>query len=155
MDAHRDDVSFPVHPVPHVPRAREAGDHDVALWRFDAANAVSNAVLGALRDKTMVCLAQRMPWQLYFYSGTETFCGAGVGGGCDSFVYADKTIAGCQTYTGWYVQLDDDTGCYNTAFKMGMPHTGFESIGCEMPDVNYLDDGATTLDDNIGELYYR
>ena len=132
---------------------KDLGDGNVALWKFDATSVISNAVLGALRDKATSCFAQQTPWQPYLYSGTETFCGSAAIG-CDSFVYADKTIAGCQGYSGWYIQVDDDTGCYNTAFKMGMPHTGYESIGCEMPDVNYLDDGPTTLDDDTGELYY-
>lgn len=135
---------------------KDLGDGDIALWRFDAANAISNAMLGALRDKTTRCLAQQTPWQPYFYSGTETFCGTGGEGGCDSFAYVNTSEAGCaSSYTGWYIQLDGDTGCYSTAFKMGMTHAGYESMGCELPDVNYLDDGPTTLDDNIGELYYR
>jgi hypothetical protein len=59
------------------------------------------------------------------------------------------------SYAGWYTQMDGDTGCYNTAFKLGMTHTGYETIGCEMPDANFLDDGPTTEDDRTGELYYR
>lgn len=135
---------------------KDLGDHNVALWKFDPQNAISNAVLGALRDRTPVCLAQQVPWMPYFYDGTETFCGTGAEGGCDSFVYVNSSITGCpSTYTGWYLQLDGDTGCYNAAFKIGMTHTGYETIGCEMPDVNYLDDGPTSTDDNTGELYYR
>lgn len=131
---------------------KDLGDDDFALWQFDAANAISSAVLGALRDKTTSCLAQQTPWQPYSYSGTETFCGFAGGGGCDSFAYTSGVGCG---YTGSNIQLDDDTGCYNTAFKMGMTHTGYENIGCAIPDVNYLDDGPTTLDDDTGELYYR
>lgn len=134
---------------------KDLGDEDLALWQFDPESAISNAVLAALRDKTTSCLAQQVPWQPYSYSGTETFCGTGGEGGCDSFAYVDTSAPGCVAYTGWYLQLDGDTGCYNAAFKMGMTHAGYETIGCELPDVNYLDDGPSSLDDNIGELYYR
>jgi hypothetical protein len=148
---------IPAAVTPSELMVKDLGDGDVALWRFDAANAISKAVLAALRDKTTGCLAQQVPWQPYFYSGTESFCGTGGEGGCDSFVYVDTAGVGCQSYTGWYLQLDGDTGCHNAAFKMGMTHPGFESQGCELatPDVNYLDDGPTTLDDQIGELYFR
>lgn len=134
---------------------KDLGDGDVALWTFDSQNAISNAVLGALRDKTASCLAQQVAWQPYRYTGTESFCGTGSEGGCDSFVYSSG--AGCAgvTYTGWWLELDGDTGCYNAAFKMGMPHSGYEAIGCEIPEANFLDDGPTTTDDPFGELYYR
>lgn len=46
-------------------------------------------------------------------------------------------------------------GCYRTGFKMGMPHTGYEGIGCEIPESNFLDDGPSSDDDPYGELYYR
>src|SRR6185295_20231081 len=105
--------------------------------------------LGALRDKTVVCLSAQPEWKPYFYSGTEAFCGTGGEGGCRAFVYTDTT--GCvNSYTGWYMQLDGDTGCYNTAFKMGMTHAGYENLGCEIPEANFLDDGPTTLDDATG-----
>jgi hypothetical protein len=135
---------------------KDLGDRDVALWQFDPTSTISNAVLGAMRDKTVACLSNQPIWQPYFYSGTEAFCGTGGEGGCRAFVYVDTTMMGCvSTYTGWYTQLDGDTGCYNTAFKMGMTHTGLEDSGCERPEANFLDDGPTTLDDATGELYFR
>lgn len=147
---------IPANAVPVDLMVRDLGDGDIALWKFDSANQISNAVLGALRDKAVSCQQNRVPWQPYRYSGTESFCGTGGEGGCDSFVYVNGTMAGCPSaYVGWYTELDGDTGCYNAAFKLGMTHTGFETIGCEMPDVNYLDDGPTSTDDNTGELYYR
>jgi hypothetical protein len=130
----------------------------IALWHFDATSTISNAVLGALRDKTIACLPQQALWRPYQYDGTEAFCGTGAEGGCDSFVYVNGTVGtGCITYGGWYLQLDGDTGCYNAAFKIGMVYANPPS-GCEMVDVNYLDSGpppAAGADDNIGELYYR
>jgi hypothetical protein len=146
---------IPAAATPTSLMVKDLGDGDIAQWRFDPQSAVSNAVLGALRDKTVGCVAGQTPWQPYFYSGTETFCGTGGEGGCASFVYVDTAAPGCGPYTGWYVQLDGDTGCYNAAFKIGMTHAGYEDIGCERPEANYLDDGPTTLDDNTGELYYR
>lgn len=145
-------------PATESPRdlmVKDLGDGDLALWTFDAQSAISNAVLAALRDKTASCLAQQPAWQPYRYTGTEAFCGTGSEGGCDSFVYSSG--AGCAgvNYTGWWLELDGDTGCYNAAFKMGMPHTGYESTGCEVPESNYLDDGPSSADDPFGELYYR
>lgn len=134
---------------------KDLGDGDLALWAFDPQSAISSAVLAALRDKTASCLAQQPAWQPYRYTGAEAFCGTGGEGGCDSFIYTSG--AGCTgtTYTGWWLELDGDTGCYSAAFKMGMPHTGYEATGCEIPEANYLDDGPTTTDDAQGELYYR
>lgn len=133
---------------------KDLGDGDHALWQFSASNAVSSAALGGLRDKTMICLTNAgVTWQPYAYTGTETFCGNGGEGGCDSFIYTDGVT--CGTYSGWYTQMDGDGGCYSTAFKMGMPPTGYETMGCEIPESNYLDDGPSTLDDRAGELYYR
>lgn len=133
---------------------KDLGDGDFALWRFDAANPVAKAALGALRDKTQGCVANQTPWMPYLYQGMESFCGTGGEGGCDSFVYTDGTGCGAN-YRGWYIQLEGDTGCHNAAFKIGMTHAGLETQGCEPVDVNYLDDGPSTADDQIGELYYR
>lgn len=145
---------IPASATPAKFMVKDLGDGDTALWNFDGTNAVSNAVLAALRDKTASCVLNGTPWTPYSYSGTEGFCGTGAEGGCDSFVYSSS--AGCSVnYTGFYVALDGDTGCYNTAFKMGMTHTGYETLGCEIPEANFLDDGPTTLDDQVGELYYR
>lgn len=133
---------------------KDLGDNDVALWHFDSTSTISNGVLGAFRDKVPICFVSQPIWQPYFYSGTEPFCGTGGEGGCDSFVYT--TGPGCaNSYTGWYLQLDGDSGCYNAAFKIGMTHTGLETSGCASPDVNFLDDGPTTMDDTHGELYFR
>jgi hypothetical protein len=144
---------IPSQAVPTDFMVKDLGDGDVALWHFDALSAISKAALAALRDKVPRCLSGQSPWQPYRYTGTETFCGTGGEGGCRAFAYVDRTMPGCaNTYAGWYTQLDGDTGCHNTAFKMGMPHTGYETLGCEMPDVNYLDDGPSTTDDNTGEL---
>src|SRR5512140_2614343 len=104
---------------------KDLGDGDSAVWQFDG-TAVSQAVLGALRDKQPACVANSAAWMPTpgTYRGTEPFCGTGGEGGRDSFVYTNGT--GCtQPYAGWYLQLDGDTGCYNAAFKLGMPHTGY------------------------------
>jgi hypothetical protein len=139
--------------APQSLMVKDLGDGDHALWRFDG-TVISNAVLSALRDKTASCFVAQVPWQPYAYSGTEAFCGTGGEGGCRAFVYTSGP--GCANqYQGWYLQLEGDSGCYNAAFKLGMTHAGYESIGCELPDQNYLDDGATTTDDRTGELYYR
>jgi hypothetical protein len=132
---------------------KDLGDGDHAVWRFDG-GVVANTALAAFRNKTLGCVLNQTPWQPTLYSGTEPFCGTGGEGGCRTFVYT--TGVGCgNSYAGWYTQMDGDTGCYNTAFKLGMTHTGYEGIGCEMPDANFLDDGPTTDDDRTGELYYR
>ena len=134
---------------------KDLGDGDHAVWRFDGGT-VATTALAAFRNKTLGCVLNQMPWQPTLYSGTEAFCGtpAAPEGGCRTFVYT--TGVGCgNSYAGWYTQMDGDTGCYNTAFKLGMTHTGYETIGCEMPDANFLDDGPTTEDDRSGELYYR
>jgi hypothetical protein len=146
---------IPARAAPTHFMVKDLGDHNTALWKFDPENMISSAVLGALRDKTPTCLAQRAPWMPYSYDGTEAFCGTGSEGGCDSFVYLNTSLTGCpSTYTGWYLQLDGDTGCYAAAFKMGMPPAG-SPTGCEVVDVNYLDDGPSSTDDAVGELYYR
>ena len=132
---------------------KDLGDGDVAAWKFDS-GAVATTALAAFRNHRQGCVLNQPAWQPYLYTGTEAFCGTGGEGGCRAFVYTN--IVGCgNSYAGWYSQLDGDTGCYNTAFKLGMTHAGYESIGCEMPDANYLDDGPTTADDRTGELYYR
>jgi hypothetical protein len=138
---------------------KDVAEGNRAIWQFDATNAVSNAALAAFRDKVVGCVANGpAPWQPTSHNSNEDFCGAGSGGtGCDSFTYADQagTGPGCaQVYSGWYTQMDEDTGCYRTAFKMGMTHTGYETRACLIPESNFLDDGATD-DDTFGELYYR
>lgn len=136
---------------------KDLGDGDHAIWQFDSTNAVSNAMLAAFRNKVNGCIVNTgVSWQPTLYSGTEDFCGRGSGDtGCDAFVYADAAgVAGsCQRYPGWYTQLDEDTGCYRTAFKIGMSSAGF--AGCSTPESNFLDDGPSTDDDPFGELYYR
>lgn len=144
---------IPANATPGFFMVKDLGDGDHAAWQFNPMNNVSNAALAAFRDKTTVCLANGGAWQPYQYSGTEGFCGSG-GSGCDSFTYTNSSACG-GGYRGWHTQLDDDTGCYQAAFKVGMSHAGYETIGCELPDINYLDDGATTVDDRAGELYYR
>jgi hypothetical protein len=133
---------------------KDLGDGDHAVWRFDG-GVVASTALAAFRNKTQGCVLNQPPWQPTLYSGTETFCGTGGEGGCRTFVYTTGPGCGGNEYTGWYTQMDGDTGCYNTAFKLGMTHADYETIGCEMPDANFLDDGPTTDDDRTGELYYR
>jgi hypothetical protein len=146
---------IPASAAPTYLMVKDLGDGDTALWQFDRENVISNSVLAALRDKTTGCVSQQVLWQPYSYTGTEPFCGTGSEGGCDSFTYVDTTGPVCGPYNGWFLELDGDTGCYSAAFKIGMTHSGYETIGCELPDVNYLDDGPTTVDDATGELYYR
>ena len=132
------------------------GSH--AVWDFAAANAISATALRALRDGTPGCLVNQTPWMPRIYSGAEPFCGTGLEGGCDSFVYTKVSGPGCggNLYQGAFLELDGDSGCYNAAFKLGMTHAGYEAMGCPVPDAGYLDNGpVTATDDNLGELYYR
>jgi hypothetical protein len=143
---------IPVTVTPADFMVKDLGDGDYAAWHFTTASNVSLAALGAFRDKAIICLANGTPWQPYRYTGTEGFCGTNASP-CDSFTYTNSSM--CNNYRGWHSQLDDDTGCYAAAFKIGMAHPGYETIGCELPDVNYLDDGPSTAEDRTGELYYR
>lgn len=147
---------IPVNAAPTHFMVKDLGDGDLAVWRFDG-SLIATTALAAFRNKTQGCVLGQPAWQPTLYTGAEPFCGASSApeGGCRAFVYTTGAGCGSNTYAGWYTQLDGDSGCYNTAFKLGMTHTGYETIGCEMPDANFLDDGPTTDDDRTGELYYR
>ena len=122
---------------------RDTTQNQHALWHFDAGNEISNGVLGALRDKKAVCLPQKVAWTPYSHTSSETFCGSGCEGGCDSFFYGNANCAGIG---GWGMELDGDTGWGCAAFKLGA------SNGVN-PDWAFLDQSGQK--DEQGELYYR
>lgn len=127
-----------------------------AAWKFNAANSTSNAVLGALLNKTTICLpGTGAVWAPYANTGTRAYCGGGTEGGCKAFYYTNGTCNG-KGSAGWGMELDGDTGCAAAAFKEGS--TG---SGCPMntPMSGAADDfGFLTYFEYksvFGELYYR
>ncbi len=128
-----------------------------AAWKFTAGNTTSAAVLGALLNKTTVCLAGTgTVWMPYASSTTRSYCGSGTEGGCRAFYYTNGTCGGGKANQGWGMELDGDTGCAAAAFKEGS--TG---VGCPMatPMSGAADDyGFLTYFEYksvFGELYYR
>ena len=125
-----------------------------AAWHFAPANSTSNAILGALRDRTPVCAANGQVFNPYLVSSAEQFCGTGVEGGCDSFFYTSGTCGAGKTVGGsWGVNWDGDTGCYAAAFKFGDVST--PCCGCVMNGSDWAFLNYTAVKDESGELYYR
>ncbi len=126
-----------------------------AAWKFNATNSTSNAVLGALLNKTTVCLTSGAVWAPYLNTGTRTYCGNGGEGGCKAFYYTNGTCNG-KGNTGWGIEFDGDTGCASAAFKEGS--TG---VGCPQasPMSGAADDygflAYFEYKQIFGELYYR
>jgi hypothetical protein len=127
-----------------------------AAWKFNAGNSTSNAVLGALLNKTTVCLpATGNVWTPYANTGTRTYCGNGGEGGCKAFYYTNGVCNG-KSSQGWGMELDGDTGCANAAFKEGST-----SAGC--PSASPMSGGADDFGfltyfeykSVFGEMYYR
>ena len=129
-------------------------DGAYAAWHFDPANNVSNAVLGALRDRNPVCLVNGQAFNPYTVSSAEQFCGTGLEGGCDSFFYTEGTCDGGKTNAGsWGVNWDGDSGCYASAFKFGDVST--PCCGCIMNGSDWAFLNYTGVKDESGEIYYR
>ena len=129
-----------VTPADLMVRDTTAGQY--ALWHFDGST-ISNAVLAALRDKQPQCTAQQATWMPYLHTSTESFCGTGCEGGCDSFFYGN---AHCASIGGWGIELDGDTGWGCAAFKLG-------ATNGTNPDWAFLDQAGQK--DEQGELYWR
>ena len=83
-------------------------------WKFNSTNSTSNAVLGALLNKTTVCLPSGAVWAPYLNTGTRAYCGNGGEGGCKAFYYTNGTCNG-KGNTGWGIEFDGDTGCASAA----------------------------------------
>ena len=136
---------------------KDVDEGHYGLWHFNAANSVSNAALGALRDKTPVCVVNGTLWNPYYTNdnSVEAWCGKGGEGGCDCFHYQFGNVL-CNTskQDGWQFELDGDSGCYAAAFKMGTGQPGYFPQ-CAPPDGNFLDDGPSSDDDKHGEFYFR
>jgi hypothetical protein len=129
--------------VPSDLMVHDATANEYALWHFDSGNAISRAVLAALRDKQASCNANVVIWAPYRTTSTESFCGIGCEGGCDSFFYGNANCAGIAS---WGIELDGDTGWGCAAFKLGA------SNGVN-PDWAFLDNANQK--DEFGELYWR
>ncbi len=123
---------------------KDLTDKKHAAWHFDGST-TSNAVLGAIRDHKAVCSSQQNAWQPYINTATESYCGNGAEGGCDSFYYGN---ANCGA-GGWATELDGDHAWCAAAFKMGATIGG----GCTQGDHGYLND--CDCDDEFGAMYYR
>lgn len=123
----------------------DKSSNEHAAWKFNGST-ISNAVLGALRDKTQYCAQQQGAFQPYISTSSEGYCGNGQEGGCDSFYY---TSGSCLNAGNWGVHWDGDGHWCAAAFKMGATVAG----GCGQGDQAYLND--CDCNDEQGELYYR
>ena len=120
-------------------------DNKHAAWNFDNGT-ISNAVLGALRDKVQYCGQQQGAFQPYLSTSAEGYCGNGQEGGCDSFYY---TSGSCLNAGNWGVHWDGDGHWCAAVFKLGATVAG----GCGQGDHAFLND--CDCNDEQGELYYR
>jgi hypothetical protein len=127
----------------------EVTSGELARWTFDGTE-LSNAVLGALRDKQMACLMNRSPaFMPVTDTSTETYCSNGNKGGCDCFLYG---MGECNGGSAWVMELDDDGYYCQSAFKMGATLDP-QNNNCGPADHGYMDACSCTAED--GELYYR
>ena len=125
---------------------KDLTDDGYAAWAFDG-TVISNAVLAALQDKTEACVINSgAPFQPFFTTPAETYCGNGGEGGCDSFYY---TSGSCLNAGNWGVHWDGDGHWCSAAFKMGATVAG----GCTNGDQGFMND--CDCNDEQGELYYR
>jgi hypothetical protein len=123
-----------------------------AVWTFDAANATSNAVLHALRDKTEACFSEGQLFMPVEVSSADLFCGTGEEGGCDSFMYSNGN---CASRPGWTLELDGDNLWAKAAFKVGWMYSSLDPCGAGdyMWQVAYLD--YQGCGQEYGAFYYR
>jgi len=124
---------------------KDKSEDQYAAWHFNGSS-ISNAVLNALRDKTESCLYQQGAFQPYSQNSSESYCGNGGEGGCDSFYY---TSGACKGAGNWGIHWDGDNHWCAAAFKMGATVAG----GCGHNDQGFLND--CDCNDEHGELYYR
>ena len=127
---------------------REIQSEEYAHFIFDS-TALSQAVLGALRDKEQTCMANAVPAFMPVKStSTETYCSSGNKGGCDYFIYSES----CNGASAWVLQLDDDGYYCQGAFKFGYSlEPG--GTGCGNGDHGYMESCNCSKED--GEMYYR
>ncbi|RME56540.1 MAG: hypothetical protein D6795_01225, partial [Deltaproteobacteria bacterium] len=118
---------------------------EYAAWHFDEST-ISNAVLGALRDRRQYCGAQQGAFMPYLNTSTEGYCGTGQEGGCDSFYY---TSGSCRSVGNWGLHWDGDNAWCAAVFKMGATFGG----NCGAGDQGFLND--CDCNDEEGEIYYR
>jgi hypothetical protein len=135
---------------------KDVTNHAFAAWMFDAGS-TSVAVLGALRDKTEVCVSSGSQFMPYLNPSAKSYCGSGVEGGCHAFFYG-LGACGSKPASGWGLQLDGDTGHYAAAFKLGVTGAKVQGDQYNCPgnppvDWGYLN--TMTCDAEFGELYYR
>jgi len=123
---------------------RDITDNAFAIFKFDGST-ISNAVLAALRNKKVSCLLNQGAWNPTKENSTESWCGNGAEGGCDSFYYSQS----CNGTTSWGLILDGDQFYCRAAFKAGATAGG----GCGNADYGYLNGCA--CQNEFGELYYR
>lgn len=122
---------------------KDLKDGEHAVWKFDG-SVVSNAMIGALRDKAVTCVSGTA-FDPFLDTSGESFCNTQ--GGCDNFKYTDS---GCNGTNAWVLTLDDDSHYCRAAFKLGAA-TG--SGNCGAVDWGFLDD--CDCNDEGGELYFR
>ncbi|MBI4700798.1 MAG: hypothetical protein HY744_06480 [Deltaproteobacteria bacterium] len=122
---------------------KDLTDKAYAAWKFNGST-ISNAVLGALRDKIEFCKNEQGAWQPYLNTSQEAYCGTGVEGGCDSFYY---TLGSCLGLGKPGTNLDGDHGWGASAFKMGASNFPMSD------DYAFLNNQGCR--DELGELYYR
>ena len=139
---------IPAMATPSQLLVKDVSDGEHAAWSFDGST-ISNAVLGALRDKTEYCGWDVNVFSPYLNTSPEDWCG--VNGTCDSFIYTD---GGCGGFSDWSLEFDDDGYWARAAFKIGATFgDGYWGNGCGSADWGYLD--YWTCSDEFGELYYR
>jgi len=127
---------------------KDVNDGEHAAWSFDG-SAVSNAVLGALRDKMEACLVgDSVSFMPYLTTSTESYCGSD-GAECRSFIY---TSGSCNGAASWALELDDDGYYCRAAVKLGARLGECTNVVYDA-DYAYLDDCDCA--DEFGELYYR
>ena len=114
-------------------------DDSYAIWEFSSSNSVSNVALKAMRDHEAGCMINGDAWMPVEEMGTPTSgnCASpSVSAKCDSFYYKKGTahppgcsLGGNRAAVGWGVVFDDDTGCGNTAFQLGLSDHKYDNGG--------------------------
>jgi len=136
---------IPAGTVPADLLVKDVTENQHAAWHFNNST-ISNAVLGALRDKQQYCASQQGAFMPYITTSTEGYCGTGQEGGCDSFYY---TTGSCHGVGNWGLHWDGDNAWCAAVFKFGATWAG----GCGQGDQGFLND--CDCNDENGELYYR
>jgi len=127
-----------------------------AVWTFDSSNAISNGVLGAVRDHTPVCITGGAQWQPTWRTGGSSNwgCAWNDASGCDHFRYGNDLNRRCGgsnfATSGWGLDLNDDFGYCLPGFKMGVTNEG----GGSGNDFGFFGTGCE-LRQYYGALYYK